>query len=51
MNPNESWIAEQARLLMLEDGFGPSSSTMSGGPSGAATGGDEVDAPTGRSGA
>lgn len=22
MNPNESWIAEQARLLMLEDGFG-----------------------------
>jgi len=23
MNPNESWIAEQARLLMLEDGFGP----------------------------
>lgn len=36
MNPNESWIAEQARLLMLEDGFGPSSSTKSGGPSGAA---------------
>jgi len=25
MNPNESWIAEQARLLTLEDGFGPSS--------------------------
>jgi hypothetical protein len=24
MNPNESWIAEQARLLELEDGFGPS---------------------------
>jgi hypothetical protein len=23
MNPNESWIAEQARLLLLEDGFGP----------------------------
>ena len=23
MNPNESWLAEQARLLMLEDGFGP----------------------------
>lgn len=23
MNPNESWIAEQARLLALEDGFGP----------------------------
>lgn len=24
MNPNENWIAEQARLLTLEDGFGPS---------------------------
>ena len=23
MNPNEDWIAEQARLLTLEDGFGP----------------------------
>ena len=23
MNQNESWIAEQARLLTLEDGFGP----------------------------
>jgi hypothetical protein len=23
MNTNESWIAEQARLLTLEDGFGP----------------------------
>ncbi len=23
MNPNENWIAEQARLLDLEDGFGP----------------------------
>jgi hypothetical protein len=23
MNPNESWLAEQARLLTLEDGFGP----------------------------
>jgi hypothetical protein len=23
MNPNESWIAEQARLLTLEEGFGP----------------------------
>jgi hypothetical protein len=51
MNPNESWIAEQARLLMLEDGFGPSSSTRSDGPSGAATGGDEADAAKGRSGA
>ena len=51
MNPNESWIAEQARLLMLEDGFGPGPSTRSGGPSGAATGGDEADASKGRSGA
>lgn len=23
MNPNENWIAEQARLLDLEEGFGP----------------------------
>jgi hypothetical protein len=23
MNPNENWIAEQARLLDQEDGFGP----------------------------
>jgi hypothetical protein len=23
MNPNEDWIAEQARLIDLEDGFGP----------------------------
>lgn len=51
MNPNESWIAEQARLLLLEDGFGPSSSTSSGGASGAATGGDEAEAATSRSGA
>jgi hypothetical protein len=51
MNPNESWIAEQARLLMLEEGFGPSSSTTSGGPSGTATGGDEADASKSRSGA
>jgi hypothetical protein len=50
MNPNESWIAEQARLLMLEDGFGPSSSTRAG-SSGAATGGDDTDAAQGRSGA
>ena len=50
MNPNESWIAEQARLLMLEDGFGPNSSTRSGG-SGGATGGDETDAAKGRSSA
>jgi len=51
MNANESWIAEQARLLMLEDGLGPSSSPRSGGPSGAATGGDETDAAKGRSSA
>lgn len=49
MNPNESWIAEQARLLMLEDGFGPSAGAKSGVTSGAATGGNEGDATTGRS--
>ena len=27
MNPNEDWIAEQARLLTLEDGFGPAYAT------------------------
>ena len=27
MNQNESWIAEQARLLTLEDGFGPTYAT------------------------
>lgn len=51
MNPNESWIAEQARLLMLEDGFGPSSSTRSGGASRATTSGDDVETTTGRSSA
>ena len=50
MNPNESWIAEQARLLLLEDGFGPISS-RSGGPSGAAGGGDETEAGASRSNA
>ena len=50
MNPNESWIAEQARLLMLEDGFGPSSK-RSGGASGASNGADEAEGSTGRSGA
>lgn len=33
MNQNESWIAEQARLLMLEDGFGPGYIPESGGSS------------------
>lgn len=33
MNTNESWIAEQARLLMLEDGFGPRYIPQSGGAS------------------
>ena len=33
MNPNESWIAEQVRLLTLEDGFGPSYAPESGGSS------------------
>ena len=33
MNPNESWIAEQARLLLQEDGFGPGYAPESGGSS------------------
>jgi hypothetical protein len=41
MNPNESWIAEQARLLTLEDGFGPGYSTKSSGSSSATSGSDE----------
>ena len=41
MNPNESWIAEQARLLTLEDGFGPGHSTKSSGSSGTNSGSDE----------
>ena len=33
MNPNENWIAEQARLIDLEDGFGPGyAPTRSAGP-------------------
>ena len=41
MNPNESWIAEQARLLTLEDGFGPSYATNgSKGSVGAAVAGE-----------
>ena len=33
MNPNESWIAEQTRLLTHEDGFGPAyAPTPSAGP-------------------
>lgn len=34
MNPNENWIAEQARLLTLEDGFGPSYAPSSRGSGG-----------------
>jgi hypothetical protein len=50
MNPNESWIAEQARLLTLEDGFGPSSATKSRGPSGSsATVGEDAEAAASRS--
>ena len=33
MNPNEDWIAEQTRLLTLEDGFGPRYIPESGGSS------------------
>jgi hypothetical protein len=41
MNPNESWLAEQARLVTLEDGFGPGYSTKPGGSSSAAQSSDE----------
>jgi hypothetical protein len=30
MNTNENWIAEQARLLDLEEGFGPTPARSSG---------------------
>ena len=30
MNPNESWLAEQARLLMQEEGFGPAPARTDG---------------------
>jgi hypothetical protein len=33
MNQNESWVAEQVRLLTLEDGFGPTHIPESGGSS------------------
>ena len=32
MNSNENWIAEQARLLDLEDGFGPAYVATRSGP-------------------
>ena len=32
MNPNENWIAEQARLIDLEDGFGPAYAAPRSGP-------------------
>jgi hypothetical protein len=49
MNQNESWIAEQARLLMLEDGFGPAYVTTSSTPSGAAVTTEEGEAGSPRS--
>ena len=44
MNPNESWIAEQARLLTLEDGFGPTYAAKGSAPSGDANVADETEA-------
>jgi len=44
MNPNESWIAEQARLLTLEDGFGPSHATNGSGGSGGVDVANEAEA-------
>ena len=46
MNPNESWIAEQARLLTLEDGFGPRYATNGSRASGGADVADEAEAAT-----
>jgi hypothetical protein len=46
MNPNESWIAEQARLLTLEDGFGPSHTTNGSTGSVGADVADEAEAAT-----
>jgi hypothetical protein len=48
MNQNESWIAEQARLLMLEDGFGPGYTTATG-TSAAAITSEEAEAASPRS--
>jgi hypothetical protein len=50
MTRDEDWVAEQVRLMTLEDGFGPGYWTKSSGSSGAATGADEAGAPTSRSG-
>ena len=44
MNPNESWIAEQARLLTLEDGVGPSYMTTGSRGTGIADVSDEAEA-------
>ena len=46
MNPNESWIAEQARLLTLEDGFGPGYTTSGSRGSAVADVADEAEAAT-----
>ena len=44
MKTDESWVAEQARLLILEDGFGPGHSTASSGSAGAAMISEEPEA-------
>ena len=49
MNTNEGWIAEQARLLTLEDGFGPGYSRTPGGSGGAAIMSEEAEAESLRS--
>jgi hypothetical protein len=51
MNQTESWIAEQARLLTLEDGFGPGHATKSVDAAADATVGDESETVASRSGA
>ena len=43
MNPNESWLAEQARLLLQEEGFGPTPARTDGNAT------DDAEAASGRS--
>jgi hypothetical protein len=48
MTTDENWIAEQARLVMLEDGFGPGYSGRPA-PAGGASASDEVETVASRS--
>jgi hypothetical protein len=48
MTRDEDWVAEQVRLMTLEDGFGPGYSARSGGPSTGASASDDAEAATSR---